>query len=294
MREQKKVTIQIADLVFSVTSDWPVNIFELSRPYREFLCSGKPEIIINVKYNNLPKISLVDKEKIFDSQTTWSLYGANEQNIFVLKDAALGGPFLIAFFDASFKIGLVHRLLRESEGSLVEGFLSHPLDYPLGEVLMICLLARGRGLMVHACGIDDGGCGYLFLGNSSHGKSTMAKLWYENQATILNDDRAIVREKDGELWMYGTPWHGTFNKVSPQALRIHKVFFLRHGEKNLATPKNGAEAVSMLLARAFPPLWDQKGMDYTLSLLDLMASKLPCYELHFLPDKRITDFIRNI
>ena len=58
--------------------------------------------------------------------------------------------------------------------------------------------------------------------------------------------------------------------------------------------RKGVEAVSMLLTRSFPPLWDQKGMDYTLGLLDRMASKLPCYELHFLLDKRIIDFVRNI
>jgi hypothetical protein len=72
------------------------------------------------------------------------------------------------------------------------------------------------------------------------------------------------------------------------------MFFLKHGEKNSAVPRKGAEAVSMLLTRSFPPLWDQNGMDYTLGLLDRMASKLPCYELHFLPDKKIIDFVRNV
>jgi len=31
-----------------------------------------------------------------------------------------------------------------------------------------------------------------------------------------------------------------------------------------------------------------------LGLLDRMAGKLPCYELDFLPDKKIIDFVKNI
>jgi hypothetical protein len=167
------------------------------------------------------------------------------------------------------------------------------LGHPLNQILMIMLLSLGKGILMHACGVDDNGHGYLFPGNSTHGKSTIAKLWSENGATVLNDDRIIVRERNGEFWMYGTPWHGDFNEVSSKALPIRKIYFLRHGEKNSTVPRKGAEAVSMLLTRAFPPLWDKEGMHYTLSLLDRMASRLPCYELDFLPDKRIIDFVRN-
>jgi hypothetical protein len=158
---------------------------------------------------------------------------------------------------------------------------------------MIILLSRSKGALLHACGIYDRGSGYLFLGISGHGKSTIAKIWFDNKSIVLNDDRIIIREKDGEFWMYGTPWHGDFKELSLKGLPIRKIFFLRHGEKNSAVPRKGAEAVSMMLTRSFPPLWDQKGMDYTLGLLDRMAGKLPCYELNFLPDKRIIDFVRN-
>ena len=87
---------------------------------------------------------------------------------------------------------------------------------------MILLLSLGKGILLHACGIDDDGSGYLFLGNSTDGKSTMAKLWFENHAKVLNDDRIVVKEKDGEFWMYGTPWHGDFKEISPQGLAVQK------------------------------------------------------------------------
>ena len=230
------------------------------------------------------------KEGVFDSGTTWALY--RSEGKCVLQDDSLESgspPDTLVVLEPDFKSGDIY--IRNKDQILI----TDPLGgYPLNQILMIILLSLGKGALLHACGIVDRGYGYLFLGNSTHGKSTIAKLWHENHAMVLNDDRIIVREKDREFWMYGTPWHGDFNEVSSKSLPIRKVFFLKHGKENFTVPKKGAEAVSMLLTRAFPPLWDQKGMDYTLGLLDRMASKLPCYELHFLPDKKIIDFVRNI
>ena len=244
---------------------------------------------LRIHHGYIPEMNI--KERAFDSGSTWSLYRNGGK--YVLQDSYLESaslPDKLVVLEPDFKSGDIY--FRNNEFN--QNLLYDPLGYPLNQILMIILLSLRKGVLLHACGINDSGRGYLFVGNSTHGKSTMAKLWSENHTTILNDDRIIVREKDGELWMYGTPWHGDFKEVSPNGLPIRKIFFLRHSEKNSAIPRKGAEAVSMLLTRSFPPLWNQKGMDYTLSLLDRMTSKLPCYELHFLPDKKIIDFVRNI
>jgi len=122
----------------------------------------------------------------------------------------------------------------------------------------------------------------------------MAKLWSEGGAAVLNDDRIIVREQNGELWMYGTPWHGDFKKHSAEGLPIQKVFFLSRGKGNSVCPKRGAEAVSMLLTRCFPPLWDKEGMAFTMDFCHRLAERVPCFELSFLPDARVIEFVRNI
>jgi hypothetical protein len=136
--------------------------------------------------------------------------------------------------------------------------------------------------------------GYLFLGNSGDGKSTTAKLWFGQGITVLNDDRIIVRQNKGNLWMYGTPWHGDFKEHSSHGLRIHKLFFLRHGRKNSSRVKSGAEAVSMLLARSFPPFWDKEGMAFTIEFCQRLVSEIPCYELTFVPDGSLIDFVRSL
>ncbi len=256
--------------------------------YYEFITDIRSETKLRVHQDSFPQRS--KGKKIFDSGSTWSLF--RDQGKYVLQDSSFDSdppPNQLVILESDFKSGDIYNI-----DELNQNFLPDPLGYPLNQVLMMLLLSRCKGIMLHACGIDDRGYGYLFLGNSGHGKSTIARLWSENQASVLNDDRIIVREKDGELLMYGTPWHGDFKEVSSKGIAIRKLFFLRHGEKNSAVPKNSAEAVLMLLTRCFPPIWDKKGMEYTMDLFHHIVHKIPCYEFSFEPDRKIVDFIKNI
>jgi len=246
-------------------------------------------IRFHVHHGPLPDMN--PREIIFDSDHTWALFRSD--NKYVLQNNTLGSdssPDIFIVLSSNLTSGDIFLDYDPS----YKTDLSDPLGWPLNQILMIYLLSLNRGILFHACGIDDRGDGILFLGNSGHGKSTMGKLWLENQSNILNDDRIVVREKDDQLWMYGTPWHGDLAEWSLKRLPISKIFFLNPGGKNNAIQKNGAEAVSMLLARSFPPFWDQKSMTYTIDLCQRFVDKIPCYELSFEPDSRIVDFIRGI
>ena len=281
-------TIGIAGIGLSFLFDQNLSESGVEDIYYEFITDIRPETKLRVHQDSFPERSKA--KKIFDSGSTWSLY--RDQGKYVLQDSSFDSdslPNQLVILESDFKSGDIY-----INYELDKNILSDPLGYPLNQVLMIILLSRSKGVMLHACGIDDSGYGYLFLGNSGHGKSTIARLWSENQATVLNDDRIIVREKNGELLMYGTPWPGDFKEVSSKGLAIRKLFFLRHGEKNSAVPKNSAEAVLMLLTRCFPPIWDKKGMEYTMGLCHRIVQNIPCYEFSFEPDRKIVDFVRNI
>lgn len=277
-----KLRLSIGDIVISVEypADGGKDICG-SSPYAPFITETEKKSDAFLRVLDGPPPVFETDEVVFQSADIWSLL--RSQNKYILEDA-----LRLVVLDSHFKSGNIY--LKEK----ADNWTQLVLAYPLGEIFLINLLSRGYGVVLHACGvIDDKGHGHLFLGNSTNGKSTMARLWSESGATVLNDDRIIVRERDGLFWMYGTPWHGDFNEVSPKALPIRKLFFLKHSENNSVIPKNGAEAVSMLLTRAFPPLWDKEGMNYTLSLLDRMAIRLPCFELGFVPDKSALEFIRS-
>ena len=240
-----------------------------------------------LRVHNHPPPPFPQKEMAFDSGQTWALFRSGGK--LILQNTSLHSEFKpcrFLFLAPDLKSGDLY--VSDDAPQEVD-----PLGYPLNQVLWIILLAQGRGLLFHACGIDDDGKGFLFLGNSGDGKSTSAKLWFDHGMAVLNDDRIIVREKDGEFWMHGTPWHGDFKEHSSHGLPIHKLFFLRHGRKNSSQAKSGAEAVSMLLTRSFAPFWDKEGMAFTIEFCHRLASQIPCYELTFVPDAGMIDFVRN-
>src|SRR5437870_3844351 len=110
------------------------------------------------------------------------------------------------FGDAPYKSARVSSDLREVEIRMRVDL--DPLEFPLDELLVNALLAQRRGVELHACGVIDGGQGLLFIGNSGDGKTTTARLWQNQTAEIVSDDRVIVRAENGGWMMYGTPWHG--------------------------------------------------------------------------------------
>lgn len=288
-KERKEFTINIAGISISFLFDQDSPEFWVENRDRDFITEKNAEIKLRVHHGNFPERKI--EEKIFDSGSTWSLYSS--QGKFFLQDCSFEPDSVLEklmVLESDFKSGEIYIMNNNFNLS----FFLDSFGYPLNQVLMIILLSRGKGVMLHACGIDDRDSGYLFLGQSTHGKSTIAKLWSQNQALILNDDRIIVREKDGQLWMYGTPWSGDFKEVSSKGLPIRKIFFLQHGKKNLAARKEGGEAVSLLLTRCFPPFWDKEGMKYTVGLCHMIAKKLPCFELTFCPDKEIINFVRAL
>jgi hypothetical protein len=293
VRQQDHILGKTAGIVFAMSSDWSVESIRLEELYRHFLYAAEPDVTIHARYDGLPQIPLRVEDRVFDSEMVWSLYRIGDKNVFVFKSPVLGPlPYRVAVFDADFQRGEVYTRALEPERS-ADGLLPSPLEFPLSQVLMVCLLAQGRGLMVHACGVDDGGRGYLFAGNSTHGKTTMARLW-KDQATILNDDRIVLRWLERRFWMYGTPWHGDYGRVAARRVPLDRLFFLRHAEANEVQGREAVTAASMLLARCFLPLWNAEGMRFTLDFCAQLVGAVPCYDLGFVPDRSVVDFVRCV
>jgi hypothetical protein len=161
-----------------------------------------------------------------------------------------------------------------------------PLDFPLDELLMVQLLAAGRGIEMHACGVVDAqGRGLLFTGQSGDGKSTTARLWLQEPGVrVLSDDRIILRAEDGRIWMYGTPWHGDAGLAEPGRAPLCGIYVLRQGPENRLHVPHPAEMVATLVARSFLPFHNQAGLAFSLELLERVLELVACQELWFVPE----------
>jgi hypothetical protein len=283
--------IKIADITIEVLTDAPELRLGTERAMKHFLTDGvDSDVKVNPEWGD-PKRESAGK-MIFDSGALWQLYSENGFYLFRFTSPALGSlPYKVAYFNRSFTEGKV--LLQRS-------YINHkpciyPLEYPLDELLFINFLALGRGVEIHACGaVDFQGGGHLFVGQSTAGKTTIAKLWgCEPNNTVLSDDRIILRKMENRIWMYGTPWHGEAMLASPRRAPLTAVYLLEKGQKNELIAQKTSDSVSRLFSCSFPPFYNPEALNFTLGFLEDVVKAVPCYELKFKPDKSVAEFIKG-
>jgi hypothetical protein len=278
--------VRIADITIGLISGDPELSLLVEGAMSRFLVDETdPDVNISAAWGDLDRAW--GGERLFDSGCLWQLYAEGDLYYFRIAPSGFESPpCKVASFHREFTSGVVTLHRPFFPASPV-----YPLEYPLDELLMTNLLARGRGVEVHACGVLDAeGRGHLFLGQSGAGKSTMARLW-QRQGTVLSDDRIILREVDKRLWIYGTPWHGEAEFAYPVRAPLTGLFFLRQGQSNTLTPQRSVEAVARLFACSFPPFYSRELLDFTLRFLEQVVKSIPCYELMFVPDERVVDFL---
>ncbi len=279
--------IDIAGIVISISfadKRWQPREDEV---HSWFLSDKKPHVILKTHYDGILDIDL--GQKVFDSEGSWQLYKNGERNIIHVSSKDVDPPVvMVAVFNSDYTSGDVYLSLPDTP----DGRVSYPLIYPLEELMMVNLLAQGRGVIIHSCGVSLEGKGMLFSGVSGAGKSTLANLWKDREnAHLLSDDRIIIRNIDGRIWMFGTPWHGDAKVASPEGVPLEGIFIIKHSPENYASPLKASDAASALFVRCFPTFWNPSGIAYTLGLLGEIAEQVKCYELGFVPDQSILDFV---
>jgi hypothetical protein len=262
--------------------------FQSIRGFLQFRSDERPDVILNVYCDHMPDLYL--DQPMFDSGTSWRLYKNGNKRVLWLRSPELN-PHQIGIFTPDFLSGDIY-VLPSPASSKKHLF---PLQYPMGELFITNLLSQGYGLCMHAAGVIDKGGGMVFAGKSGAGKSTTAGLWEgQEDVKVVNDDRVIIRKIDGQFWMYGTPWHGEGGMALPDGAPLEKVFLLKHARENYVLPLDPVTAAAALLVRTYAPHWDKCGMEFTLSFLGDLSQTVHCYELGFVPDFTVVNFVRDI
>jgi len=288
------ITLDIAGLPIQVAADGDLPIAaegsarKFVRPAGE---AGPPPFVrVHARWGD-PQVPS-DATRVFDSgKGLWRLYRTAAGPEFVFTSPMLGAaPYQAATFSDDFRSGEI-TLRRQS---FADRAAIYPLHYPLDEVFMVHLLSRGLGVEVHGGGVVlPDGRGWLFVGVSGAGKTTLSRMWLsEPGVRVLSDERIILRAEDGAVWMYGTPWHGDGHIAEPGRARLDRVFFLRHGRNNSLTPVPATSAVTRLFVCGFAPFHDAAGIDFSLGFLGDVARQVRCDELAFVPDRSAVAFAR--
>jgi hypothetical protein len=284
-------SVRIGDIGIALRSqDRELKIGVKGTMKKFLVVESHPDMMVQARFGDLSDENR--GKKLFDSGSLWQLYQENGSCLFQFTSPTFGShPYKAARFNPDFTYGEVYL---DSQFFKTERSI-YPLDYPLDELLIVNSLARGRGVEIHACGIlDSQSGGHLFVGQSTAGKTTMAKLWEaESGVEVLSDDRIILRKIGDTIWMYGTPWHGEAMLASPTRIPLGRIYFLEKGEKNGLFSLNPPNSITRLFACSFPPFHNRNAIDFTLTFLEEVVRTVPCCELRFKPEKSVVGFIRG-
>ena len=282
MPTRESYALRIGDVVARARAVSPGLLLEPSPCAGPFVVSGEPaDSRLEVSWQELEERPR--GELVFDSDGCWRLYRRGDRDVYRFFDGRLGAaPYKEAEVTAD-----------ASEGWIRIDPRFHPRDepvdalqYPLDELLFLRLLAAREAVELHACGVViASGVALVFAGQSGDGKTTTARLWErEPGAVVLSDDRIVLRRDGrGGLWAYGTPWHGEAGLAASRRAPLGAVLVLARGEEDRLERLGEAEALSLLLARSFPPFHDAKAMAETLRVLEAVVGSVPCPRFSFVP-----------
>ena|GEM_PF-1175780 len=163
------------------------------------------------------------------------------------------------------------------------------LNYPSDQVLLTNRLLRLGAVVLHACGVVMNGRGYVFCGRSGIGKTTMARMWRNRGATLLNDDRVILRVVNGEVRLFSSPWHGEEREVKAGNVPLAGFFHLTQATAHRLTPLTGALSGARLVATAIAPFYAADGIACLLEQADQLTARAPSYDLAFAREPSVVD-----
>jgi hypothetical protein len=188
-----------------------------------------------------------------------------------------------------------HEMARvERSGGLSVVF--DPLRMPIDQLILIHHLAHRDGFLLHAAGFAVDNVGVAVPGASGAGKSTLSSLLAASlpEASILSDERLVVRSGGGAFEMWGTPWAGTAGIARNEGAPLRALLFPVKDGCHRLSELSARAAVRRLLGTVACPHFDQERSALVLSTLERLVAQVPAFELRFAPDAGVGAVVRDL
>lgn len=278
-----KVQLSVGGFVFDISAQVPLQIEE---GYLPFLCEGQtPDVQIRC-YAGAPE-NFVKPDFQYQAQAPegmlWEVnQGPEKTCILVYNPENLSQLQQIAYWSEKERSWDIYVLLAEGDGI-------NPLAYPLGPLIWYFLSTIEDVLMIHGSAVILDGQTRVFSGFSGVGKSTMAHLWADKRhATIINDDRLILRKEQDAWYVYNTPM---FYAAAPQKGKLHTLFFPYHAPANKLELLGGVAALSKLLAHTIHHGHNKAHVQHHMETATSLIGQIPCHKIGVVPTEAVIDYI---
>jgi hypothetical protein len=282
---------QIAGITVQVESDLPITDGTFDRRFAGFRVAEPGADVVRIRHHFGPPGTTrrIDASQPLEQvyrKPPWAIYRGEQSWVYegIASEADPSAPHCVAVFNAEHSSGDIFNS-QVHETAWVRGGLTSLTMFPSDQILLARLLADRRGCLLHSGGLTIDGHGFVFMGHSDAGKSTVMELVRSRssgQVEILCDDRNIVRLWPAGFEVHGTWSHGDVPDVSAASAPLRALVFLEQHKENEIIPLADRKQIwRRLLATLIRPLttadWWHKEMD----VLEQIMAQVPCFIMRF-------------
>ena len=272
------LTFKIGGIALSIQSDLPLEKETFASKFQLFRCTAGENKEVTIHHHcGLPKIRNWGEE--IYRRAPWMIYEIPSGYVYRMFVEGYEESPLIAIFSKDHTGGHIYKG-KNYVKAFKKGNLHSLLCFPTDQILFARLLADRGGIILHGSGLIFKEKGYLFVGHSDAGKTTLVKIFHHH-ARILNDDRMIVRKEDGSYYLYGTPWHGDLSLVARDRVPLKAILFLNQAKENKVEKIEGLEAFKRLFGCTIKALVTEIWAKNALDICQALSREVPCYHLYF-------------
>jgi len=198
-------------------------------------------------------------------------------SLVTVASTGLKGDFDLTTFSGEVKVAA------NLSVSLMENFFRVYFSY---------YLLLNEALLLHSAGMELGGKGFLFVGQSGAGKSTISRL-LRNYGEIYSDDLVAVDLSKEDTQILSTPFRGeeTIWVGRQTGTRLVRVFFLIKSDKNEIVPVERGYAVAKLFANSPFVNSDDEMVDLLVERINSLLERVEFYILRFRKDGSVKEVL---
>lgn len=280
---------EVAGVTIRVDSDIPFRGNTFLPKFKKFETKKQGRDTILLKHSfRLPDIDPRKLGKPVYACQPWKIYKKNGAWVYFLMGQGLTDPIKVAIFSLDHCQG---RIYHKDADLFITGRQNSLTCFPTDQILLGRILADRSGCFLHSSGVNLNGKGFLFLGHSGAGKSTMLKL-LSGRARILCDDRMIVRKINSGFKIYGNWNHGELPDVSRSSVKLRALFFLEKSNENrIVCMENKNERMERVLSCLVKPLVSLDWWEKSIRVIEEISKNVPCYVLKFDRSKKVVGLL---
>ena len=180
---------------------------------------------------------------------------------------------------------------------LKEGKGCHWPLYRLCWIYLAQVLGERKGCFVHSAALVRNGGGYLFIGPSGAGKTTLARRF--GGSMILSDESPVLREQGGDCFLFPSPYrqHGSLNGTGKDLISLKAglkgVYFLLKNQRTFLENISKREALPLIMNRQilFIRHLSARARTHLFHLFLDICDRIRPYNLHVSLDQDIWEAI---